>query len=150
LPEQDTIYIQRTDRILIHPPAGPSIHIYPDLSWLGAQFLPTNRLVARAVRTRDGILVPSRADYLRVLLGHVLFKQRDLDLSQLFVLWGIMRSPVLITAARVEAEREGWLHDFDDMLALVGDSIDRLAQRQEITLPVRPPTLAPRRTRQSA
>jgi O-antigen/teichoic acid export membrane protein len=150
LPDKDSIYIQRSDRILFHPPNGPSIHIHPDLSWLGVQFLGPNRLVARAVRTRDGILVPSRTDYLRVLLGHALFQQRDLDLSQLFVLWGLMRSPVLIMAARGEAEREGWLHAFEGMLALVGDSINRMAQRKEITLPVRPPALAPRRTQQSA
>jgi O-antigen/teichoic acid export membrane protein len=150
LPDKDSIYIQRTDRILFHPPAGPSIHIYPDLSWLGAQFLSTNRLIARALRTKDGILVPSRVDYLRVLLGNSLFQQRDLDLSQLFVLWGLMRSPVLIMTASIEAEREGWLHGFEDMLALVSDSINRLAQRQEITLPVHPPVLAPRRTHQSA
>lgn len=143
LPERDCIYIQWTDMILLHPPAGPRVHIYPDLSWFGAQFLATNRLVARAVRTRDGFLVPSRVDYLCVLLGHALFQQCDLDLSQLVALWGLIRRPAVIMAARVEASRQGWLHGFDDMLALVGDSINRLEQGQEIELPVRPPVLEP-------
>jgi len=145
LPEGDCIYIQWTDMLLLHPPAGPDIHIYPDLSWFGAQFLATDRLVARAVRTRDGFLVPSRADYLCVLLGHALFRQCDLDLSQLVALWGLIRRPAVMMAARLEASKQGWLHGFDDMLALVGDSINRLEQGHEIELPVRPLALEPRR-----
>ena len=144
LPDKDSIYIQQTDKILFHPSAGPSIHIHPDLSWLGAQFLATNRLIARAVRTEGGILVPARADYLRILLGHALFQQSPLDLSQLLVLWGLMRRPAVIMTARAEADREGWLLRFDDMLAFTSDSINRIHQGQEIELPVRLPVLEPR------
>jgi len=92
--------------------------------------------------------VPSRADYLRILLGHALFQQRDVDLSQLLVLWGLVRRPAVIMAARSEADREGWLAQFDDMLALVGDSINRMQQRREIEMPVRVPTFDSRRMEQ--
>lgn len=145
LPDKDSIYIEKIERILFLPPAGPSVYIYPDLSWLGAQFLATNRLLARAVRTGNGVLIPSRVDYLRILLGHALFRQRDIDLSQLLLLWGLMRRPAVIMAARAEADQEGWLPRFDDMLALVGDSINRMQQRQEIELPVRVPVFESRR-----
>jgi hypothetical protein len=147
LPDKNSIYIEETGKIFIQPPAGPSIYIYPDLSWLGAQFLQTSRLLARAVRTHDGILVPSRVDYLRILLGHALFQQHALDLSQLLVLWGLIRRPVVIMAARTEAGSEGWLNGFDQMLALTGDSINSLEQGQEISLPVQPPAPELRTTR---
>jgi len=60
-------------------------------------------------------------------------------------LWGLIRRPAVIMAARLEASKQGWLHGFDDMLALVGDSINRLEQGHEIELPVRPLVLEPRR-----
>jgi O-antigen/teichoic acid export membrane protein len=147
LPASDSIYIEETGKIFVHPPAGPSINIYPDLSWLGTQFLPVDGLLAHAARTRDGILVPSRADYLRILLGHALFQGHALDLSQLLVLWGLIRRPALIMAARAEAGTEGWLNGFEQMLALVGDSIDSLEQGREISLPVQPPKPEVRTTR---
>jgi len=149
LPERDCVYIEWTDMILLHPPVGPRIHIYPDLSSFGFEFLATNRLVTRALRTRDGFLVPSRVDYLCILLGRALFHHYDLDLSQLVGLWGLIRSPTVIMAARVEASEQGWLHGFDEMLALVGDSINRIEQGQEIELPVRLSMLEPRRSRLS-
>lgn len=147
LPDKDSIYIEETRKIFILPPAGPSIYVHPDLSWLGAQFLQTNRLLARAVKTRDGILVPSRVDYLRILLGHALFQQHALDLSQLLVLWGLIRRPAVIMAARVEAGSEGWLNGFEQMLALAGDSINSLGQGRKICLPVQAPIPEARATR---
>ena len=145
LPDQDSVYIEEIERIIFHPSYGPSIHIHPDLSWLGTNFLSTHRLIARAIRTQGGILVPSRPDYLRILLGHALIRQSPLDLSQLVVLWGLMRRPAVIVTARAEAEEEGWLPRFDDMLALASSSINRIHQGQEIELPVRLPMLEPRR-----
>lgn len=150
LPDIDFIYIEEYYRILVQLPAGQSLQVHPDLSWLGVQFLPTNRLLARAVRSRDGILVPSQADYLRIMLGHALFQQCDLDLSQLLIVWDLMRRPAVIMAARAEASQEGWLRGFNEMLALAGDSINGMDRGQEITLPVRPPVLEPRRARQIA
>ncbi len=147
LSDENSIYIEEAGKIFIHPPAGPSIYIYPDLSWLGAQFLQTGRLLAHSVRTRDGILVPSRADYLRILLGHAIFQQQSLDLSQLLVLWGLIRRPAVIMAARTEAANEGWSDGFERMLSLASDSIDCLEQGQEISLPVQPPVRDRRATR---
>jgi len=147
LPEGECTYMEWTDMILLQPPAGPRINIYPDLSWFGVQFLTANQLVARSVRTRDGFLVPSRVDYLCVLLGHALFGQYKFDLSQLMALWGLIRRPALIMAARAEASQQGWLHGFDEMLALVVGSINRLEQGQAIELPVGAPVLEPRRAR---
>lgn len=144
LPDVDSIWIEEVGRLVFQPPAGPSVYIHPDLSWLGVNFVTTRQLVAHAVRTRNGILVPSRVDYLRILLGHALFQQHDLDLSQLLVLWGLMRRPAVIMAARAEADREGWLSRFEDMLALAGESINRMHQRQEIELPVQVPAFQPR------
>lgn len=144
LPDVDSIWIEEVGRLVFQPPAGPSVYIHPDLSWLGVDFVATRQLVAHAVRTRNGILVPSRVDYLRILLGHALFQQHDLDLSQLLVLWGLMRRPAVIVAARAEADREGWLSRFEDMLALAGESINRMHQRQEIALPVQVPAFEPR------
>ena len=145
LPDEDSICIEQIGRILVQPPAGPSLTIHPDLSWLGVRFLPTNRLVGHAVKTRDGILVPSGVDNLRILLGHVLVQKHDIDLSQLLVLWRLMCHPAVIMAARVEARQEGWLPRFDDMLALAGDSINRIHQEREVELPVRLPVLGPER-----
>ena len=150
LPEEDSIYIQRTDRILLHPPAGPSISVYPDLSWLGVSFLETNLLVGRAVKTRDGLLVPSRVDYLRILFGHALSQQSGFDLSQLVVLWGLLCRPAVIMAARAEAGREGWLRIFDETLAVAAESINSMQQGEEIGLPVPPPVVEERRIPQRA
>jgi hypothetical protein len=86
-------------------------------------------------------------DYLRILLGRALFHQHALDLSQLLVLWGLIRHPAVIMAARAEAGSEGWLSGFEEMLALAGDSINSLEQGQNISLPVQPPVPELRTTR---
>ena len=101
------------------------------------------------MRSRDGILVPSRADYLRIMLCYALVQQRELDLSQLLILWDLIRRPAVIMTACAEASQEGGLRGFEEMLALAGDSINRMDEGQEITLPVRPPVLGPRRTWQT-
>jgi O-antigen/teichoic acid export membrane protein len=145
LPDENSICIEQVEKILIQPPAGPSLTIHPDLSWLGLRFLPTNRLVAHAVHTRDSILVPSDVDYLRILLGHILVQKHNIDLSQLLVLWRLMCRPAVVMAARAEARQEGWLPGFDDMLALASDSINRIHQEREVELPVRLPVLGPER-----
>ena len=147
LPDNDSVYIEETDRIFVHTSAGPCIYVHPDLSWLGTQFVQTSRLVAHSVRTGNGILVPSRVDYLRILLGHSLYQQRALDLSQLLVLWGLMRRPAVIMGGRAEASNEGWLNGYEQMLALAGDAINKLGQGEEISLPVHPPAPEPRATR---
>lgn len=143
LPDIDSFYIEQHNWILFQLRASQRLKVHPDLSWLGVNFVSTNRLLARAARSRDGILVPSQTDYLRIMLGHALFQQCDLDLSQLMVLWDFMRRPAVIMAARAEARQEGWLRGFDEMLAFAGDSINRMHQGQEITLPVRPQVLEP-------
>jgi O-antigen/teichoic acid export membrane protein len=137
-PDFESIYIEQHQTILFQPPIGQSLQVHSDLSWLGVQFLPANRLLARAVRSRDGILVPSRADYLRIMLSHALVQQRELDLSQLLILWDLIRRPAVIMTACAEARQEGWQRGFEEMLALAGDSINRMDEGQEITLPVRP------------
>jgi O-antigen/teichoic acid export membrane protein len=150
LPDRDTIYIEQHHRILFQAPAGPSLQIHPDLSWLGVHFLPPKRLLGRAVRTKDGISVPGQADYLRIMLGHALFQQSDLDLSQLLILWRLMQRPAVVMSARAEAGREGWLRRFDEMLSIAGEAISRIDEGHEITLPVPPPVFETQRPRQRA
>ena len=103
----------------------------------------------RARRDRHGVLVPTAADYLRIWLGHALFQSRALDLSQLLVVRNLMR-PEVISAARAEAGREGWLRGLDDVLALTKHAIGLLDQGLPITLPL--PLSAPQaqRTRPGA
>lgn len=149
-PEFYFSYIRRSDTVQFQPPVGQRLQIHPDLSWLNASFLPVNRLMARALKSKNGILVPSHADSLRIMLGHALFQQRDLDLSQLLMLWGLMSRPAVVVAARAEASQEGWLNDFDEMLALAGESINLMDQGLELTLPVRPPVYQPQRIYQVA
>lgn len=138
LTDGHTFCLQWPDVILIQPPAGPSLHLRPDLSWLGAQFLPTDRLIAHAWRTREGVLAPDPIDRLRILLGHALFQRRGLDLSQLITVSGLML-PAVIWAAREEASREGWLSDFDEMQARAKSAISHLDRGEPIPLPVPAP-----------
>lgn len=138
LADRDTFCLRRPDTILIQPPAGPSLHLRPDLSWLGAQFLSTDRLIAHAWRTRAGVLAPDPIDRLRILLGRALFQRRGLDLSQLMTVSDLMH-PGVIAAAREEACREGWLRGFDDMLARAESAISHLDQGLLISLPVPAP-----------
>lgn len=144
-PEFYFSYKQQQDMIILQPPAGQGLHIYPDLTWLGISFLSTNRLVSRAVRSNDGILVPSPTDHLRIILGHGLFQRRDLNLSQLLVLWHLMSRPTVVMAANAEASQERWLGEFKEMLSLAGNAINRMDQGEEITLPVPLPVLEEQR-----
>jgi len=141
LADGDTFCLQRPDMILIQPPAGPSLRLHPDLSWLGAQFLPTDRLIAHAWRVREGILTPDPIDRLRILLASGLSQQRGLDLSQLLILWDLMH-PGVVAGARAEADQEGWLREFDDMLTAAQEAISLLDRGEQVTLPVRPPELS--------
>jgi len=143
LVRNDMFCLQRPDMVLIQPSAGPSLHLRPDLSWLGVQFLDTDSLIAHAWRIREGILIPDPIDRLRILLGHALFQQRGLNLSQLLILWDLMH-PGVIAAARREAEREGWRRGFDEMVASAEEAISLLNQGQSITLPVPAPEPAAR------
>ena len=43
LVKSDTFCLQQPDMVLIQPSAGPSVHLRPDLSWLGVQFLTQMR-----------------------------------------------------------------------------------------------------------
>ena len=131
----------------LYPSAGPGVHLHTDLAWLGVPFLSTSRLLARARRDRHGVLVPMAADYLRIWLGHALFQSRALDLSQLLVVRNLMR-PEVISAARAEAGREGWLRGLDDVLALTEHAIGLLDQGLPITLPV--PLSAPQTQRRKS
>lgn len=128
------------ERALIELSEGHRLELHTDLSWLGTQFLPTNQLMARARRGKEGLLEPSRVDYLRIILGRALIHHRQLYLSQLLILWDLM-SPAVVMAARIEAGREGWLRSFDDMLALAENAINMLDQGQSIPLPVTPSAL---------
>ena len=120
---------------LLYPPAGPGVHLHTDLSWLGTPFVSTSRLLGRAQRNRQGILVPASADYLRIWLGHALFQRHALDLSQLLTVSDLMR-PAVIMAARAEASREGWLRSFDDTLAHAENALDLLGRGLSINLPL--------------
>lgn len=142
LADSDTFCLRGPDMVLIQPPAGPSLRLHPDLSWLGAPpFLPTDRLLAHAWRIKEGILTPDPIDRLRIVLGHGLFQRRGLDLSQLLILWDVMH-PGVIAGARAEADREGWLRGFDDMLTAGQEAISLLDRGKQISLPVPPPELS--------
>ena len=141
LTDGETFCLQQPDVVLIQPSAGPSLYLRPDLSWLGVRFPSTDLLIARAWRGKDGIPVPAPADHLRILLGHALFQQCELDLSQLLLI-GELMDPAVIAAARAEADREGWLRGFDETLAHAGEAASLLDQGQPIKLPVAPPAVA--------
>jgi len=143
LADGDTFCLQRPDMVLIQPPAGPSLRLHPDLSWLGAPFLPTDRLIAHAWRVKEGILTPDPIDRLRILLASGLSRQRGLDLSQLLILWDLMH-PGVVAGARAEADGEGWLREFDDMLTAAQEAITLLDRGEQVTLPIPAPVVPAR------
>lgn len=131
------VHQEQSERVVSHSTAQLRLRLHTDLSWLGIQFLPVENLMAHARRNREGVLVPSPVDHLRIVLGHSLVQQRELYLSELLVLWDLMH-PAVVMSARAEAGREGWLRSFDEMLALAENAINLLDQGQPIALPATP------------
>jgi O-antigen/teichoic acid export membrane protein len=130
-----TYRLERSTTALLYPAVGPGLQLHTGFSWFGVPELSTGRLLARARRNRQGILVPASADCLRILVGNALFQNLELNLSELLDVCNLLR-PAVIMAARTEAVREGWRPDFDDALAAAASAIDRLDQRLPIRLPV--------------
>jgi hypothetical protein len=104
----DTFCLQRQDMVLIQPPASPSPGAAPGPVVAGAQFLPTDRLIAHAWRVKEGILTLDPIDRLRILLAGGLFERPGLDSSQLLILWDLMH-PGVVADARAEADSDGWV-----------------------------------------
>ena len=141
-----TSRLERSSSALLYPSEGPGLHLHTGISWFGVPAFRTDRLLARARRTRRGFLIPASPDYLRIWLAQALFQDLVLDLSGLLAVCELL-SPAVITAARAEASREGWRADFDDALAAAGSAIDGLDRGLSVSLPVPLPLPQSLRTR---
>ena len=112
----------------LYPQAGPALHLHADTRWLGVPMRP-RRLLARARPGKHGLLIPAPPDRLRIRLAEALFQTRVLDLSMLVEVRELL-VPDVMTAARAEAEQEGWRADFEEALRAASDAVDRLNHRR--------------------
>ena len=135
-----TYQLERSTTALLYPSDGPGLHLHTGVSWFGVPVFATGRLLARSRRSRSGLLIPARPDYLRIWLAQALFQDLVLDLSKLLAVRNLLH-PAVITAARAEASREGWRAGFDDALTAAGGAIDRLDRGFPVSLPIPMPVL---------
>ena len=135
-----TYQLERSTTALLYPSDGPGLRLHTGVSWFGVPVFATGRLLARSRRTRSGLLIPGRPDYLRIWLAQALFQDLVLDLSKLLAVRNLLH-PAVITAARAEASREGWGAGFDGALAAAGGAIDRLDRGFPVSLPIPMPVL---------
>ena len=125
----------------LYPPACPALHLHADTRWLGVPMRP-RLLLARARPGKHGLLIPAPPDRLRIRLAEALFQTRVLDLSMLVEVRELL-VPDVMTAARAEAEQEGWRADFEEALRAASDAVDRLNHRRPGSPPIPVAGLAP-------
>ncbi|WP_149182503.1 lipopolysaccharide biosynthesis protein [Streptomyces sp. TRM49041] len=129
-------WLERSTKVLVHPPIGPAAHLHASVSWFGVPVVPTDGLFARAVPSPGHTwLVPGPADRLRIWLSHGLFQNLSLDLSELLAIRPLLRPAVVIEAGR-EAAREGWATGGRLALSTALDTIGRLDRGEPVELPV--------------
>lgn len=132
-------WLERATKSHLWPPSGPALHLHASVSWFGIPVIPTERLFARAGRNELGCLTPAPADRLRIWLGHALFQNLSLDLSELIAVRDLLR-PGIVRGARREASLEGWDAGFRQALASASAAISRLDGGLPVRLPVPLPT----------
>jgi hypothetical protein len=128
-------WLERSTKILLEPPSGPTAHLHNSVSWFGVPVIPNDTLFGRAVQ--DGSnpwLVPGPAEQLRVWLAHGLFQNLSLDLSELLAVRDLMR-PDVTAEAQHQAIDEGWGAAFGRALAMVADAMARLDSGLSVRLP---------------
>jgi hypothetical protein len=122
------------DKLLVHPPAGPAAHLHRDVSWFGVVVVEAARL--RSLPAPDGAWrVPVPADELRIVLGHALFQNLAVDLSELRGLRGLLDDATVAEAAALAGE-EGWGAGFVEAVALVRQAVAELDRSRPPTLPL--------------
>ena len=127
--------LEGSERAMFYPQTGPVLALRTGRVASGVPGLPADGLIARAHRAGDGILVPAASDDLRIRLSRAVFQDRTLDLGLMLALRDLIR-PEVVTAARAEADREGWRATFDNVLARAGVAMDCLDRGTAVELPL--------------
>lgn len=99
-------------KLLVHPDRGPSAHLHRDVSWFDIRIIEASSLRARAASSSDGVLLPDRADALRITLAHAIFQNLALDLEELMLIRPLVHDEQLVADAAARAAAEGWGRSF--------------------------------------
>jgi hypothetical protein len=130
-------YWLERDKLLVHPPHGPSAHLHRSVAWFEVPVVPTGRLRARALRSGDGAWWrPGPVDELRITCAHAVFQNLAFDLAELRGLRRQLADDELVVAARAEAAAEGWRRGFEAAVTTASRAIARLDQGRPVPLPV--------------
>ncbi|WP_261365860.1 lipopolysaccharide biosynthesis protein [Streptomyces sp. Je 1-79] len=145
--ERSTYWLERSTKVLLEPPDGPSAQLNTSVSWFGVPVMTTDRLFAHAVPDHDGRawFVPCPADRLRIWLAHGLFQNLSLDLSELLALRELL-APEVVAEARTQTAREGWFSGGDQTLDFAVEAMESLDRGALVQLPLPLPVTTSLRT----
>jgi hypothetical protein len=133
---RSTYWLERSTKLLLEPPSGPSAHLHTAVSWFGVPVIATTWLFDRAAPDdTHSWLVPHPAEQLRIWLAHTVFQNLALDLSELLAVRDLLSTDVVADAQR-EAAREGWAIGFNAALETALDAMRRLDRGLPVRLPV--------------
>lgn len=124
------------DKLIVHPPLGPAVHLHRRVSWFGVPVIDAHALAARA-RDDDSApwIVPAPEHDLLIVVAHAAFQNLAFDLADLMEIRDLLRAGSALPA-HVLAVDGGWPNGFRAALDVAREAIDALEREEDVALPV--------------